>query len=145
MSLFFLSIITSNAHTYPTRRSNHNHHRHHHYHHHHLVPQRPPQRPPQLTPPSTMLPKCSINLLKLGLCLDVLGDLIHIGFGNPIQNTCCPILSGLLEVEAAVCLCTAIDLKLLNLNIYIPLALNVLLTCGMNPPPGYVCPVTLKP
>ncbi|MCL7045509.1 hypothetical protein MKW94_019664 [Papaver nudicaule] len=43
-------------------------------------------------------------------------------------------------LEAAVCLCTSIRLKLLNLNIFIPLALQVLVTCGKNPPPGFICP-----
>ncbi|CAI0490074.1 unnamed protein product [Linum tenue] len=85
-------------------------------------------------------PRCPIDALKLGACVDVLGGLVHIGLGDPVVNTCCPILKGLLELEAAVCLCTTIRLKLLNLNIFIPLALQVLATCGMTPPPGFVCP-----
>ncbi|KAK8577672.1 hypothetical protein V6N13_027939 [Hibiscus sabdariffa] len=60
--------------------------------------------------------------------------------GNPVENACCPILGGLLELEAAVCLCTAIRLKLLNINIFIPLALQALITCGKSPPTGFVCP-----
>lgn len=91
-------------------------------------------------PPSTPSDqKCSIDLLKIGLCIDVLG-LVHIGLGNPVENVCCPVLQGLLELEAAACLCTAIRLKVLNLNIYIPLALQVLITCGKDPPAGYLCP-----
>ncbi|KAI6707339.1 hypothetical protein NL676_010301 [Syzygium grande] len=91
------------------------------------------------SPPTTPT-TCPINALKLGLCLDVLGGLVHIGIGNPVENVCCPVLQGLLELEAAICLCTAIRLKLLNLNIFIPLALQVLVTCGVTPPPGFVCP-----
>ncbi|CAI0490005.1 unnamed protein product [Linum tenue] len=91
------------------------------------------------SPPATQ-PRCPIDALKLGACVDVLGGLVHIGLGDPVVNTCCPILKGLLELEAAVCLCTTIRLKLLNLNIFIPLALQVLATCGMTPPPGFVCP-----
>ncbi|KAF8380487.1 hypothetical protein HHK36_027974 [Tetracentron sinense] len=87
-------------------------------------------------PPSTSA-TCPINGLKLGLCVDVLGGLVHIGLGNPVENTCCPLLEGLLELEAAVCFCTSIRLKLLNLNIFIPLALQVLITCGKTPPPGF--------
>ncbi|KAK1273137.1 36.4 kDa proline-rich protein [Acorus gramineus] len=94
--------------------------------------------PPPPSPPSST-GKCSADVLKLGLCVDVLGGLVHIGLGDPVQNTCCPVLQGLVELEAAVCLCTAIRLKVLNLNIYIPLMLNVLLTCGKTPPPDYVC------
>ncbi|XP_026410043.1 36.4 kDa proline-rich protein-like [Papaver somniferum] len=94
---------------------------------------------PGLSPPSTS-PSCPINALKLGLCVDVLGGLVHVGLGDPVENACCPVIAGLLELEAAVCLCTSIRLKLLNLNIFIPLALQVLVTCGKNPPPGFVCP-----
>lgn len=89
------------------------------------------------------MPTCPINALKLGACVDVLGGLVHIGLGNPVENVCCPVLKGLLELEAAVCLCTTIRLKLLNLNIFIPLALQALVTCGMTPPPGFVCPPLL--
>ncbi|KAI3876189.1 hypothetical protein MKW98_029141 [Papaver atlanticum] len=94
---------------------------------------------PGLSPPSTS-PSCPINALKLGLCVDVLGGLVHVGLGDPVENACCPVIAGLLELEAAVCLCTSIRLKLLNLNIFIPLALQVLVTCGKNPPPGFICP-----
>ncbi|KAM7259113.1 hypothetical protein ACFE04_014854 [Oxalis oulophora] len=90
-------------------------------------------------PPITQ-PTCPIDALKLGLCVDVLGGLVHIGLGDPVQNVCCPVLGGLLELEAAVCLCTTIRIKLLNLNIFIPLALQALITCGKTPPPGFVCP-----
>ncbi|GMI71735.1 hypothetical protein HRI_000842700 [Hibiscus trionum] len=90
--------------------------------------------------PPTTQPTCPVDSLKLGLCVDVLRGLVHIGLGNPVENACCPILGGLLELEAAVCLCTAIRLKLLNINITIPLALQALITCGKNPPPGFVCP-----
>lgn len=89
-------------------------------------------------PPPLMT--CPIDALKLGLCLDVLQGLVHVGIGNPIENVCCPVIQGLLDLEAAVCLCTVIRLKLLNLNIFVPLALQVLATCGLTPPPGFVCP-----
>ncbi|KAK9103147.1 hypothetical protein Sjap_020401 [Stephania japonica] len=94
---------------------------------------------PGTTPPSTS-PTCPINALKLGLCVDVLSGLVHIGIGNPVENACCPVIQGLLEIEAALCLCTTIRLKLLNLNIILPIALQALITCGKNPPPGFVCP-----
>ncbi|KAF8379251.1 hypothetical protein HHK36_028683 [Tetracentron sinense] len=95
---------------------------------------------PGIIPPPPASPTCPINALKLGACVDVLGGLVHIGLGNPVENACCPVLQGLLELEAAVCLCTSIRIKLLNLNIFIPLALQALITCGKNPPPGFVCP-----
>ncbi|CAK8562757.1 unnamed protein product [Lathyrus sativus] len=103
--------------------------------------------PPPLLPPPTIIypppiaqPTCPIDALKLGLCLDVLGGLVHVGIGNPEKNACCPVIQGLVDLEAAVCLCTVIRAKVLNLNIFLPLALQVLITCGKTPPPGFVCP-----
>ncbi|KAI0499787.1 hypothetical protein KFK09_017995 [Dendrobium nobile] len=93
---------------------------------------------PAITPPPAV--KCSLDILKLGLCLNVLGGLVQVGLA-PVEIYCCPVIEGLLELEAAACLCAAIDLKVLNLNIYIPLALQVLIACGKDPPPGYFCPL----
>ncbi|KAK8941490.1 36.4 kDa proline-rich protein [Platanthera zijinensis] len=117
--------------------------------HHHPNPKTPALNPPPgdgggqpaFTPrPPPPPAKCSLDILKLELCLDVLGGLVNLGFA-PVQSYCCPVIQGLLELEAAACLCAAINLKLLNLNIYIPLALEVLITCGKDPPPGYFCPL----
>lgn len=71
--------------------------------------------------------------------MDLLGGLVHIGLGDPVVNECCPILSGLVDLEAAVCLCTTLKLKVLNLQIFVPIALELLVTCGKTPPPGYTC------
>ncbi|KAH1107748.1 hypothetical protein J1N35_011516 [Gossypium stocksii] len=110
--------------------------------------------PPVTVPPVTVVPPiitkppsgkpcplatCPIDTLKLGACVDLLGGLVHIGLGDPVVNACCPVLAGLVELEAAVCLCTTLKLKVLNLNIYVPLALQLLITCGKTPPPGYTC------
>ncbi|KAK0572276.1 hypothetical protein LWI29_028997 [Acer saccharum] len=93
----------------------------------------PPKSPSQET--------CPIDTLKLGACVDLLGGLVHIGLGDPAVNECCPVLQGLVELEAAVCLCTTLKLKLLNLNIFVPIALQLLVTCGKTPPPGYTCSI----
>ncbi|KAK2644914.1 hypothetical protein Ddye_020109 [Dipteronia dyeriana] len=93
----------------------------------------PPKSPSQET--------CPIDTLKLGACVDLLGGLVHIGFGDPAVNECCPVLQGLVELEAAVCLCTTLKLKLLNLSIFVPIALQLLVTCGKTPPPGYTCSI----
>ncbi|KAK4783466.1 hypothetical protein SAY86_007840 [Trapa natans] len=90
-------------------------------------------------PPPKQKDTCPIDTLKLGACVDLLGGLVHIGLGDPVVNQCCPVLSGLVELEAAICLCTTLKLKLLNLKIYVPLALQLLVTCGKTPPPGYTC------
>ncbi|KAI8021386.1 pEARLI1-like lipid transfer protein 1 [Camellia lanceoleosa] len=103
--------------------------------------------PPVTNPPTTAKPcppppgaqTCPIDTLKLGACVDLLGGLVHIGLGDPVANQCCPVLQGLVEIEAAVCLCTTLKLKVLNLNIFVPLALQLLVTCGKTPPPGFTC------
>ncbi|KAL0315594.1 UNVERIFIED_CONTAM: proline-rich protein [Sesamum radiatum] len=97
----------------------------------------PPTGKPCTPPPGKAT--CPIDTLKLGACVDLLGGLVHIGLGDPAVNECCPMLSGLVELEAAACLCTTLKIKALNLKIYVPLALQLLVTCGKTPPPGYTC------
>ncbi|XP_057833249.2 36.4 kDa proline-rich protein [Cryptomeria japonica] len=116
----------------------------------------PPPPPPKTSsspppPPTTTLSpppppgsssggSCPLNALKLGACVDVLGGLVNATIGDPAVNTCCPVLQGVLEIEAALCLCTTIRLKLLNLNIILPIALELFVQCGLTPPPGFTCP-----
>ena len=83
---------------------------------------------------------CPLDALKLGACVDLLGGLVHLGIGDPVVNQCCPLIQGVLELEAALCFCTTIRLKLLNLNIILPLALELFVQCGITPPPGFTCP-----
>ncbi|KAJ8434966.1 hypothetical protein Cgig2_027809 [Carnegiea gigantea] len=85
-------------------------------------------------------PKCPINVLKLNVCVDVLGGLVHGVIGYPVKTKCCSVIKGLLDLEAAVCLCTILKLKALNLKIYAPIALELLVTCGKHIPPGFTCP-----
>ncbi|XP_057769054.1 36.4 kDa proline-rich protein [Salvia miltiorrhiza] len=82
---------------------------------------------------------CPIDTLKLGACVDLLGGLVHVVVGDPAVNECCPIISGLAGGEAAACLCTTLKIKALDLNIFVPLALELLVSCGKSPPPGYTC------
>jgi hypothetical protein len=100
----------------------------------------PPPPVPVPYPPPPAQQTCSIDALKLGACVDVLGGLIHIGIGGSAKQTCCPLLSGLVDLDAAVCLCTTIRLKLLNINIVLPIALQLLVDCGKTPPEGFKCP-----
>ncbi|KAA8522985.1 hypothetical protein F0562_009408 [Nyssa sinensis] len=71
--------------------------------------------PPVTNPPTPATATCPIDTLKLGACVDLLGGLVHIGLGDPVVNECCPILQGLVELEAAVCLCTTLKLKVARL------------------------------
>ncbi|ESQ51163.1 hypothetical protein EUTSA_v10022809mg [Eutrema salsugineum] len=101
----------------------------------------PPTPGSEMPPSGSGKATCPIDTLKLGACVDLLGGLVKIGLGDPAVNKCCPLLKGLVEVEAAACLCTTLKLKALNLKLYVPVALQLLLTCGKNPPPGYTCSI----
>ncbi|KAI3428864.1 VQ domain-containing protein [Psidium guajava] len=104
----------------------------------------PPPKPPVVYPPPPPPPAapqtCPIDTLKLGGCVDVLGGLVHIGIGSSAKDTCCPVLQGLLDLDAAVCLCTTMKAKLLNMSIVMPLALQVMVECAKTMPPGFQCP-----
>ncbi|XP_074566810.1 uncharacterized protein LOC141823424 [Curcuma longa] len=99
----------------------------------------PPALAPASSPPALAPASCPADSLMMGACVDLLGGLVHIGLGDPVANQCCPPLLRLVELEAAVCLCTTIKLKHLDISVYFPLALQLLLTCGKAPPPGYTC------
>ena len=54
-----------------------------------------------------------------------------------------PLLEGLVDLEAAACVCTALRAKVLgvvNLNVPLAIALDRLLnTCGRDVPAGFTC------
>jgi len=95
---------------------------------------------PTPTVPTPSNPKCPKDALKLGACVDLLGGLVHVFIGDPVVNECCPVIQGLAGLEAALCLCTTIRAKVLNLNVYLPLALQLIASCGLTPPEGFKCP-----
>ncbi|GJN20082.1 hypothetical protein PR202_gb07410 [Eleusine coracana subsp. coracana] len=83
--------------------------------------------------------RCPKDALKLGVCANVL-DLIKAKAGVPANEACCPLLNGLVELDAAVCLCTAIKANVLGLNLNIPINLSLILNfCGKGVPTGFKC------
>ncbi|VAI25614.1 cortical cell-delineating protein-like [Triticum dicoccoides] len=97
---------------------------------------------PTPPPPSTTNGSCPIDTLKLGVCAKVL-NLLKLGLGVPHSETCCPLLAGLADLDATVCLCTAIRAKVhgvINLNVPIDLVL-LLNQCHKTCPPGFTCPL----
>ncbi|KAL6606125.1 hypothetical protein ACP70R_041778 [Stipagrostis hirtigluma subsp. patula] len=105
------------------------------------VPPTPPYVPPTPTPPAPAPGgTCPIDTLKLNACVDVLGGLVHLVIGQQARTKCCPLVQGVADLDAALCLCTTIRARLLNINIYLPVALELLITCGKHPPPGFRCP-----
>eukprot|EP00262_Sarcandra_glabra_P009749 TRINITY_DN242_c0_g2_i2.p1 TRINITY_DN242_c0_g2~~TRINITY_DN242_c0_g2_i2.p1 ORF type:complete len:194 (+),score=20.17 TRINITY_DN242_c0_g2_i2:101-682(+) len=110
-----------------------------------VMPNPPPESPcppppPMVKPSPPKQETCPIDTLKLGACVDLLSGLVNIIIGQGAKDTCCPVLQGLADLDAALCLCTTIKAKLLNINLIVPIALELLIDCGKTPPPGYNCP-----
>ena len=110
-------------------------------HRHQAPPKNPPSTKPTppMNPPSTK-PTCPKDALKLGVCANLLNDLIHLVVGTPPNTPCCSLIGGLVDLEAAVCLCTAIKANVLGINLNVPLSLSLLLNfCGKKVPSGFQC------
>ncbi|KAL6550189.1 hypothetical protein OROMI_020677 [Orobanche minor] len=84
--------------------------------------------------------KCPKDTLKLGVCVNLLNYLVHLVVGTPPKTPCCTLIQGLSDLEAALCLCTAIKAKVLGINLNVPVSLSLLLNyCGKNVPSGFQC------
>ncbi|XP_075641693.1 pEARLI1-like lipid transfer protein 3 [Castanea sativa] len=91
---------------------------------------------PIAPPPGESCPK---DTLKLGVCVDLLG-LINLQLGTPPTSKCCALLTGLTDLEAALCLCTAIKANVLGINLNVPVSLSLLLSaCQKTVPAGFQC------
>ncbi|KAI4996583.1 hypothetical protein ZWY2020_051503 [Hordeum vulgare] len=101
----------------------------------HRCPTPPPPRP-------TNSGSCPIDTLKLGVCANLL-SLLKLRLGVPANERCCPLLAGLTDLDAAVCVCTAIRAKVLGvIKLNVPVDLVLLLNqCHKTCPPGFTCPV----
>jgi len=112
-----------------------------------VTPPPTPAMPTPVTPPPTPVSppsptgKCPVDTLKLVACVDVLNGLVHAVLGSSASDTCCPLLSGVADLDAALCLCTTIKLKALNISLVLPIAIEVLVNqCGKNVPEDFQCP-----
>ncbi|XP_008786988.1 14 kDa proline-rich protein DC2.15-like [Phoenix dactylifera] len=109
----------------------------------HYVPCPPPPYKPKPSPkpsPTPAYPSCPRDALELGVCANVLQGLINLQLGNPPKKPCCSLLEDLVDLEAAVCLCTAIKANILGINLNVPVDLSLLLNyCGKKVPAGYAC------
>ncbi|KAJ6963168.1 14 kDa proline-rich protein DC2.15-like [Populus alba x Populus x berolinensis] len=98
----------------------------------------PPPKPKPTPTPSGG--KCPKDALKLGVCANLLGSLLNVTVGTPPVKPCCSVIQGLLDLEAAVCLCTAIKANILGINLNIPVSLSLLLNvCGKKVPKDFQC------
>ncbi|KAK9103137.1 hypothetical protein Sjap_020391 [Stephania japonica] len=88
--------------------------------------------------------KCPVDTLKLGVCANVLNGLVRAIIGTPpsAPGPCCSVIKDLLDLEAAACLCTVLNVDVANiLKLRVPIALSALLnTCGKKLPEGFKCP-----
>ncbi|PIA25258.1 hypothetical protein AQUCO_12000005v1 [Aquilegia coerulea] len=96
-----------------------------------------PKIPPK-GPPAN--PFCPRDTLKLGVCADLLGGLVNLVVGTPSSSKCCTLIQGLVDLEAAACLCTAIKANVLGINLNLDIALSLLVSaCEKSVPPGFKC------
>ncbi|KAL1191370.1 putative lipid-binding protein AIR1 [Cardamine amara subsp. amara] len=110
----------------------------------------PPYKPIRPTPttPTPTIPTptgpatgtCPRDALKLGVCVNAL-NLLNVTLGAPPVKPCCSLIDGLVDLEAAVCLCTALKASILGININLPINLTLLLNvCSRKAPRGFQCP-----
>ncbi|KAF0928656.1 hypothetical protein E2562_006089 [Oryza meyeriana var. granulata] len=99
----------------------------------------PPAPKPKPTPSGGGSSSCPRDALKLHVCANVLG-LVKAKVGAKPYEPCCSLLDGLVDLDAAVCLCTAIKANVLGLNLNLPVDLSLILNnCGKICPSDYQC------
>ena len=105
-------------------------------------PSVPSPNPRPVTPPRTpgSSGNCPIDALRLGVCANVLSSLLNIQLGQPSAQPCCSLIQGLVDLDAAICLCTALRANVLGINLNVPISLSVLLNvCNRKLPSGFQC------
>ncbi|KAL6125943.1 hypothetical protein ACLB2K_073994 [Fragaria x ananassa] len=106
----------------------------------HYVPCPPPPKTPKHPPTPPAAATCPKDTLKLGVCANLLNDLVHLVVGTPPKTPCCSLIEGLVDLEAAVCLRTALKANVLGINLNVPISLSLLLNyCGKGVPAGFQC------
>ncbi|KAG6430779.1 hypothetical protein SASPL_108852 [Salvia splendens] len=90
---------------------------------------------PSATPSKSTCPR---DTLKLGVCANLVGGLIGATIGTPPRVPCCTLIEELADVEAALCLCTALKANILGINLNVPISLSLLLNvCSKMVPSGF--------
>ncbi|ERN08953.1 14 kDa proline-rich protein DC2.15 [Amborella trichopoda] len=121
LNLFFFAYVTSNCLPCSPLTPKDHHHK------------------PSPSAPS-VYPYCPKDTLKLAVCADVLDGVAHLVIGGPSWKKCCSLLDGLVDLDSAVCLCTALKANILGIKHAIDVALSLLVnTCGKKLPKGFKC------
>lgn len=75
--------------------------------------------------------------LKLGLCVNVM-NMVEIVIGSPPVAPCCPIIFGLVELEAGLRVCTHSRANIMGMNINIPVTFSLVFNnCNKLVPSGF--------
>ncbi|CAN6273790.1 unnamed protein product [Urochloa humidicola] len=91
------------------------------------------------TMPTTDAATCPVDALRLGACANAL-NLVNLKVGTPPVEPCCSLVAGLIDAEAAICLCTVIKGDALGIPLHIPVDLSLVLNnCGRDPT-SFTCP-----
>ncbi|KAL6130698.1 hypothetical protein ACLB2K_069077 [Fragaria x ananassa] len=83
--------------------------------------------------------KCPRDTLKFGVCGSWLGLVTEV-VGTKPSEECCTLIKGLADLEAALCLCTAIKANVLGIvKLKVPVAVSLLVnSCGGKVLEGFV-------
>ncbi|KAM1027825.1 hypothetical protein ACFXTH_040566 [Malus domestica] len=105
----------------------------------HKVPCPPASHSPPPSIPKEQA-KCPKDTLKFGVCGSWLGLVTEV-IGTKPSKECCTLIKGVADLEAALCLCTAIKANVLGIvKLNVPVAFSLLVNaCGGNVPQGFVC------
>ncbi|XP_013619913.1 PREDICTED: putative lipid-binding protein AIR1 [Brassica oleracea var. oleracea] len=85
---------------------------------------------------------CPRNALQIGACTNVLNAIdFTLRSPPPPVPPCCWLIAGLADLEAAVCLCTALDVNVLGINVHLPIDISILFhACSRFAPQSFQCP-----
>lgn len=67
-----------------------------------VLPRAPTPPTPATPTPSSPTGKCPVDVLKLVACVDALNGAVHAVVGANASETCCPLLSGVADLDAAL-------------------------------------------
>ncbi|XP_057503151.1 putative lipid-binding protein At4g00165 [Actinidia eriantha] len=106
----------------------------------HEVPSCPPKKPPSAPLGPKMQAKCPKDNLKFGVYGEWLGPVTEVIGAKP-SSQCCALIKGLADLEAALCLCTAIKATVWGaLKVEVPIALSLVINgFGKKVQEGFVC------
>ena len=81
---------------------------------------------------------CITDPVRVGACLIALNT-VNITVGDPPVTPCCSLIEGLVDLDAAICLCAVLKANVLGIKLLVPIDLTLLLNnCGRKNP-GYNC------